>query len=139
MNCAAQAGCSSRLTDIGLLTKPSALCYNLMNLIVMGCVMRIIPADEFGANWPRLLSELSDGEEFLLTDDGRPVGRVLPPKQGNLKQGDEDYDSRSSDNHLRAFQELTTLVRSRADRYPPGHIIDDSRESIYRDREALPR
>jgi antitoxin (DNA-binding transcriptional repressor) of toxin-antitoxin stability system len=35
--------------------------------------MRIIPVDEFGANWPRLLSQLADGEELLLTDAGRPV------------------------------------------------------------------
>ncbi len=101
--------------------------------------MRIIPADEFGANWPRLLSQLTDGEECLVTDAGRPVGRVLPPMPGNLKQGSEEYDFRSADNHLRAFQELTTLVRSRADRYSPDNPIDDSRESIYRDREALPR
>ena len=49
----------------------------------MGSVMRIIPADEFGANWLRLLSQLTDGEEFLLTDRGQPVGRVLPPVRLN--------------------------------------------------------
>jgi antitoxin (DNA-binding transcriptional repressor) of toxin-antitoxin stability system len=101
--------------------------------------MRIIPADEFGANWPRLLSQLAAGEEFLLTDAGRPVRRVLPPMPVNLKQESEKFDPRSADDHLRAFQELTTLVRSRADRYPPGHVIDDSCENIYRDRESLPR
>ena len=51
----------------------------------MVCVMRIITADEFGANWPQLLSQLTEGEEFLLTDAGRPVSRVLPPMPGNLK------------------------------------------------------
>lgn len=101
--------------------------------------MRVITADEFGANWSRLLSQLAEGEELLLTDAGRPIGRVLPLVPVSLKQGSEEYDSQSADDHLRAFQKLTTLVRSRADRYPPGHVIDDSRESIYRDREALPR
>ena len=107
-----------------------------MKLIAMGRVMRIIPADEFGANWPRLLSQLVEGEEFLLTDAGRPIGRVLPPVPGNWKEGSEQRDSRTADDHLQAFQELTSLVRSHADRYPPGHVIDDSRDSIYRGREA---
>ena len=32
---------------------------------------------------------------------------------------------------LKAFDELTELIQSRADRYPPGFRVDDSRESIY--------
>jgi hypothetical protein len=35
----------------------------------------------------------------------------------------------------RAFDRLTREIQSRAGRYPSGHIVDDSRESIYRDRE----
>jgi len=31
----------------------------------------------------------------------------------------------------RAFEELTRLIRSRADRYPSGFQVDASRESIY--------
>jgi hypothetical protein len=34
-----------------------------------------------------------------------------------------------------AFEELTNLIQSRAHRYPPGHRVDDDRESIYRERE----
>lgn len=98
--------------------------------------MRIISADEFGANWPRLLSQLAEGEEYLLTESGKPVGRVLPPMPGSLKQWEQQRDPRLAKDDLQAFQKLTTLVRSHADRYPSGHVIDDSRESIYRDREA---
>ena len=88
--------------------------------------MKIIPADEFGANWPLLLSQLAEGEEFLLTDAGRPVGRVLPP-------------GRPAEDHLRAFQELTALIRSRADRYPPGFTVDCGYEAIYGEREDAQR
>jgi hypothetical protein len=35
----------------------------------------------------------------------------------------------------RAFEEWTKQIESRAGRYPPGHVLDDSRESIYRERE----
>lgn len=35
----------------------------------------------------------------------------------------------------RAFEEWTRLIESRADRYAPGHVLDDSRESLYRERE----
>ena len=40
----------------------------------------------------------------------------------------------SADERKRAFEELTRFIRSRADRYPPGHVLDDSRESIYEGR-----
>ena len=35
------------------------------------------------------------------------------------------------DEQRRAFEELTKLIESRADRYPPGFQVNDSRESIY--------
>jgi hypothetical protein len=35
----------------------------------------------------------------------------------------------------RAFEELTKLAQSHAHRYPAGHVIDDDRESVYRERE----
>lgn len=33
------------------------------------------------------------------------------------------------------FEELNALIQSRADRYPPGHVLDVSRDAIYGDRE----
>ena len=36
---------------------------------------------------------------------------------------------------LAAFERWTTQIESRADRYPAGHVLDDSRESIYAERE----
>jgi antitoxin (DNA-binding transcriptional repressor) of toxin-antitoxin stability system len=90
-----------------------------------GNSMRIIPADEFGANWPRLLSQLTNGEEFLLTDAGRPVGRVLPPMP--------DSQPLTRDEWQREFDAWQRDVQARANRYPLGYAADDSRDSIYQD------
>jgi antitoxin (DNA-binding transcriptional repressor) of toxin-antitoxin stability system len=90
-----------------------------------GGIMRIIPADEFGANWPRLLSQLTNGEEFLLTDAGRPVGRVLPPMP--------DSQPLTGNEWQREFDAWQRDVQARANRYPPGYAADDSRDSIYQD------
>jgi antitoxin (DNA-binding transcriptional repressor) of toxin-antitoxin stability system len=95
--------------------------------------MRVISVDEFGANWPRLLSQLEAGEEFLLTDAGRPVGRVLPPSpppaQPSLTPAEWERE-------LRDWQRE---VRARADRYPPGFAVDCSYQAIYGEREDVPR
>jgi hypothetical protein len=100
--------------------------YNLTKLIATGRVMSIIPADEFGANWPRLLSQLSDGEEFLLTDAGRPVGRVLPPLIESQPLAGGEWQ--------REFDAWQRDVQARAHRYQAGYVADDSRAGIYRDR-----
>jgi antitoxin (DNA-binding transcriptional repressor) of toxin-antitoxin stability system len=89
--------------------------------------MRIIPADEFGANWPRLLSQLAEGEEFLLTDAGRLIGRVLPPPTLT------DRQPLARDEWQQEFDAWQRDVQARAHRYPPGYVADDSREGIYRD------
>jgi len=34
-----------------------------------------------------------------------------------------------------AFERWTQWIEERADRSPPGHVVDDSRESIYGERE----
>jgi hypothetical protein len=39
------------------------------------------------------------------------------------------------EDRLRAFEAWTKSIESRAERYPPGHVIHDSRESIYEERE----
>ena len=37
----------------------------------------------------------------------------------------------TEEDRRRAFENLTRLIQSRADRYPPGFRVDASRESIY--------
>jgi antitoxin (DNA-binding transcriptional repressor) of toxin-antitoxin stability system len=93
--------------------------------------MRIIPADEFGANWSRLLSQLAEGEELLLTEAGRPIGRVLPPLPAGLSLAQEEWRQ-----ELDAWQRD---VHARADRYPPGFVVDCSYEAIYGEREDAQR
>ncbi|MFO0957551.1 MAG: ribbon-helix-helix protein, CopG family [Isosphaeraceae bacterium] len=36
---------------------------------------------------------------------------------------------------LAAMQEWRKAIEERADRYPPGFVLDDSRETMYRERE----
>jgi hypothetical protein len=45
----------------------------------------------------------------------------------------------SYDEWKRRFDAWQQLVRSRAGRYPPGFRVDDSRESIYGEREDAQR
>jgi hypothetical protein len=85
----------------------------------------------------RILGELAptafpiDGrEEFLLTDAGRPVGRVLPPPTLT----DTDSEPLASGEWQQEFDAWQRDVQARADRYPPGYVADDSRDGIYRDR-----
>jgi antitoxin (DNA-binding transcriptional repressor) of toxin-antitoxin stability system len=98
-----------------------------------GGIMRIIPADEFGANWPRLLSQLTNGEEFLLTDAGRPVGRVLPPNPLPETQ------TLTRDEWQRELAAWRMEVQSRANRYPPGFVVDCRYEAIYGELEDAQR
>lgn len=44
-------------------------------------------------------------------------------------------DGSTPEERLRAFERLTRRIEGRADRYPPGHTLDDSREGIYAERE----
>ena len=99
--------------------------------MAIGGVMKIIPADEFGADWPLLLSQLADGEEFLLTDAGRPVGRVLPPLPTGRALARDEWRQ-----ELDAWERD---VQARADRYPPGFTVDCSYEAIYGEREDAQR
>ena len=89
--------------------------------------------DEFGANWPRLLAQLAAGEELLLTDAGRPVGRVLPPTPLSVEPPPTAAGWRQE------FDAWQRDVQARADRYPPGFVVDCSYEAIYGEREDAPR
>jgi hypothetical protein len=42
------------------------------------------------------------------------------------------------DERRRALDEWDARIRSRADRYPPGFRVDDSRETIYFGNEGAP-
>lgn len=44
-------------------------------------------------------------------------------------------DGVTPEERLRAFERLTQSIEAEAHRYPPGHRVDDSRESIYAERE----
>ena len=39
------------------------------------------------------------------------------------------------EDRLRAFEQWTAEIEGRAHRYPPDHVLDDSRERIYIERE----
>jgi prevent-host-death family protein len=42
--------------------------------------MSAIPLEEAQARLPELLAGLTAGEEVVITRDGKPVGRLLPPE-----------------------------------------------------------
>jgi antitoxin (DNA-binding transcriptional repressor) of toxin-antitoxin stability system len=97
----------------------------------MGCMTRIVTADEFRANWPRLLSQLAEGEELLLTDAGRPIGRVLPPLPAERPLAHDEWKQEHD-----AWQRD---AQGRVGRYPPGFALDASYEAIYGEREDAQR
>lgn len=41
----------------------------------------------------------------------------------------------TADEGRKAFDEWMALIQKRANRYPPGFVVDDSRESIYEGRK----
>ena len=41
--------------------------------------MSILTIEEAQAQLPQLLQELTPGEEVVITRDGKPIGRLLPP------------------------------------------------------------
>lgn len=51
-----------------------------------------------------------------------------------LAEGPSPAQAAHGDEWQRRFQEWMTEVASRAGRYPPGFVVDDSRESIYEGR-----
>jgi antitoxin (DNA-binding transcriptional repressor) of toxin-antitoxin stability system len=80
--------------------------------------MTVIATTDLANQLPSILRALASGEEFLLTDAGRPVARILPaaaPKTDRL----------SNDEWQRNFAAWMKRVEARADRYPPGFVVDD--------------
>lgn len=87
-----------------------------------------IPEDTF-----RQLAVRARALNISVEDLVRPVLEQLT-KNGSRAPASGGQAPTLADRKL-AFEEWTKHVESRADRYPPGHVLDDSRESIYRERE----
>ncbi len=95
--------------------------------------MTTIATADLAKELPHILQALAAGEEFVLTDAGRPVARILPPvpsECGHVLSGEA---------WQRHFDAWMKRVEARADRYPPGFMLDDSYEAIYGERENAQR
>jgi hypothetical protein len=60
--------------------------------------------------------------------------KQLLEKLAEMPPAQEDAPEHTASERGKAFQELLSMVRENAQRFPPGFIVDDSRESIYRGR-----
>jgi antitoxin (DNA-binding transcriptional repressor) of toxin-antitoxin stability system len=90
--------------------------------------MTIIPTADLANQLPHILRALAAGEEFLVTDAGRPVARIVPPPS-------VPGEPLTADQWQKEFDAWMKEVEARADRYPPGFVLDDSYEAIYGERE----
>jgi prevent-host-death family protein len=95
--------------------------------------MTNIATNDLANQLPHLLQAVAAGEEFLITDAGRPVARLLPPPS---LSGDQALSGEAWQGEFAAWM---ARVESRADTYPPGFVLDDSREAMYADRENAQR
>lgn len=84
-----------------------------------------VTTQEIVEHLPAVLARIAAGESLEVTDAGRPVAELRPPSPEELNREDR----------LKALAGLTAYIRSLPRDYPPGHFVDDSRESIYRQRE----
>ncbi len=95
--------------------------------------MTTIATADLAKQLPHILQALAAGEEFLLTEDGQPVARIIPPGQAvpeealTLKQRQQEFD------------DWMKSVEASADRYPSGFVLDDSYEAMYGERENAQR
>jgi antitoxin (DNA-binding transcriptional repressor) of toxin-antitoxin stability system len=94
--------------------------------------MTQISPNDIATQWPAIQSRLAQGEEILVTDHGRPVARIVPPAGDVARPG----AAVAQDAWLRDFNDWMRDVDARADRYPAGFALDDSREGIYDGRGA---
>ena len=95
--------------------------------------MTNIATNDLASQLPHILQALAAGEEFLVTDAGRPVARLLPPLP---LAADQALSGEAWQRELAAWMER---VESRADSYPAGFVLDDSREAMYAERENAQR
>jgi antitoxin (DNA-binding transcriptional repressor) of toxin-antitoxin stability system len=88
---------------------------------------RISPQD-ITTHLPSILSRVAQGEEFVVTDHGHAVARIVPPLEPAVEPARDSWQSR--------FDDWMTAVEARAGRYPVEFTLDDTRETIYRGRGA---
>jgi antitoxin (DNA-binding transcriptional repressor) of toxin-antitoxin stability system len=87
--------------------------------------MTIIATGDLANQIEHILEALATGEEFLIMDAGHPVARIVPalPSETRTVQFDESWQQE--------LDEWRQDAQSGAGRYPPGFVLDDSRETIY--------
>ncbi len=95
--------------------------------------MTTIPTSDLAKQLPSILQALAAGEEFVVTDAGRPVAWIIAPARSEPDQ------VLSGEEWQREFDAWMTRVEARAYRYPPGFVVDDSYEAIYGERENAQR
>jgi antitoxin (DNA-binding transcriptional repressor) of toxin-antitoxin stability system len=85
--------------------------------------MTIIATSDLANQIQHILKSLAVGEEFLVINAGHLVARIVPalPSAAPLVQFDETWE----------LDEWRQEAQSRANRYPSGFVLDDSRETIY--------
>jgi antitoxin (DNA-binding transcriptional repressor) of toxin-antitoxin stability system len=91
--------------------------------------MTQISPQDVAAQLPVILSRVAQGEEFVVTDHGQAVARILPPQVAPATETTDDA-------WRRQFNDWMDGVDARSERYPKGFTVDDSRESIYHGRGA---
>ena len=70
----------------------------------------------------------------LAAAHGTSVDEFAGPWLDSLFRVSPPPPSLTEEERRAAFEEWMRVVESRADRYPPGFVLDDSRESMYRER-----
>jgi len=88
---------------------------------------RISPQD-IAAQLPAILGRVAQGEEFVVTDHGRTVAKIVPAAAAATRPGSGDWKSQ--------FDDWMRTVDARAGRYPANVTLDDTREGIYDGRGA---
>ena len=83
-----------------------------------------VTTQEIVEHLPAVLARVAAGESLEVTDADRPVARIIPPPVAATVVGRD-----------RGWEDLKAMIRKLGERLPPDHVIDDSRESIYRERE----
>jgi antitoxin (DNA-binding transcriptional repressor) of toxin-antitoxin stability system len=90
--------------------------------------MTRIPAHDIASQFPSILSRVAQGEEFVVTDHGQAVAKIVPATAAGAQPDRGSWQSQ--------FEDWMRAVGARASRYPAGVTLDDSRETIYDGRGA---
>ncbi len=87
-----------------------------------------VTTQEIVEHLPAVLARIAAGESLEVTDAGRPVAQLLPVPL-------PPPELQTPEQRRQAWEKMQVLIQSLAHRLPPGHVVDDSRESIYKERE----